>query len=268
MECLALSKYLILQFSRSVMSNSLWPHGLQHAKPPFPSPTPGVYPKSCSLSQWFHLTTSSSVIPFSSCPQSFPALGSFPMSQLFASGGQSIETSASTSVLQMNIQDWFPLECTGLISCSPRNSQESLQHHSSKASILQHSAFFMLQLSYPCMTTGKMIALTRWTFVGKVMSVFFKVFHSFLSKEQVSFNFMAAVTICTDFGAQENKVVTVSTVSPIYLPWSNDTGCHDLHFWMLNFKSAFSLSSFILIKSLFSSSSLSAIRVVSSAYPK
>ena len=158
--------------------------------------------------------------------------------------------------------DWFDLLALQVILKS------LLQHHSSKASILECSAFFMVQLSHPYMTTGKMIALTRWTFVGKVMSVFFKVFHSFLSKEQVSFNFMAAVTICTDFGAQENKVVTVSTVSPIYLPWSNDTGCHDLHFWMLNFKSAFSLSSFILIKSLFSSSSLSAIRVVSSAYPK
>ena len=90
------------QFSRSVVSDSLQPHGLQHTRPPCPSPTPRVYPNSCPLSQWCHTTLSSSVVPFSSCLQSFPASGSFPMSQLFVSGGQSIEVSASTSVLPMN----------------------------------------------------------------------------------------------------------------------------------------------------------------------
>ena len=95
-----------VQFSHSVMSNSLWPHELQHARPPCPSPTPGVYPNSCPLSRWCHPTISSSVVPFSSCPQSFPASGSFPMSQLFASGGQRIGVSASTSDLPMNTQDW------------------------------------------------------------------------------------------------------------------------------------------------------------------
>ena len=91
-----------VQFSLSVMSDSLRPNELQHARPPCPSPTPGVYPNPCPLSRWWHLTISSSLIPFSSCPQSFPASGSFPMSQLFASGGQSIGVSASTSVLPMN----------------------------------------------------------------------------------------------------------------------------------------------------------------------
>ena len=105
-----------LQFSRSVMSNSLGPHELQHARPPCPSLTPGVYPNPHLLSQWCHPTISSSVIPFSSCPQSFPASGSFKMSQLFASGGQNIGVSASTSVLPMNIQDWSPLGWTGWIS--------------------------------------------------------------------------------------------------------------------------------------------------------
>ena len=109
-----------VQFSRSVVSNSLWPHGLQHTRPPCPSPTPGVYSKSCPLSQWYHPTISSSVIPFSSCPQSFPASGSFQMSQVFASGGQSIGVSASASVLPMNIQDWFPLGWTGWISLVQR----------------------------------------------------------------------------------------------------------------------------------------------------
>ena len=97
------------QFSLSVMSDTLQPHELQHARPPCPSPTPGVHPNSCPLSQWCHPAISSSVVPFSSCPQSFPASGSFQMSQLFASGGQSTEVSASTSVLPKNTQDWSPL---------------------------------------------------------------------------------------------------------------------------------------------------------------
>ena len=98
-----------VQFTHSVMSNSLWPHGLQHARPPCPSPTPGVNPNSCPSSQWCHPTVSSSVVPFSSCLQSFPASESFQMSQLCASGDQSIGVSASTSALPMNIQDWSPL---------------------------------------------------------------------------------------------------------------------------------------------------------------
>ena len=98
------------------MTDSLRPHDLQHARPPCPSPTPGVYPNSCPLSQWCPPTISSSVIPFSSCPQSFPASEPFQMSQLFTSGGQSIGVSASTSVLPMNTQDWFPLGWTGWIS--------------------------------------------------------------------------------------------------------------------------------------------------------
>ena len=154
------------------MSNSLWPHEPQHTKPPHPSPLPRVYPNSCPLSWWCHPTISSSVIPFSSCLQSFPASGSFQRSQLFALGGQSIGVSASTLVLPMNIQDWSPLGWTGWISLQSKGLSKSLlQHHNSKASILRRSAFFIVQLSHPYMTTGKTIALTRWTFVGKVMSL-------------------------------------------------------------------------------------------------
>ena len=105
-----------VQFSCSVISGSLWPHELQHARLPCPSPTPGACSNSCPLSRWCHSTISSSVIPFSFCLQSFPVSGSFPMSQFFTSGGQSIGVSASTSVLPMNIQDWFPLGWTGWIS--------------------------------------------------------------------------------------------------------------------------------------------------------
>ena len=115
----------VSQFSNSVVSDSLRPHGLQHTRPPCPSPTPGVHSDSCPLSQWCHPTISSSVVPFSFCLQSFPASGSFQMSQLFASGGQSTGVSASTSVLPMNIQYWFPLGWTSWISLSPRVSQES-----------------------------------------------------------------------------------------------------------------------------------------------
>ena len=105
-----------VQFSHSIVSDSSWPHGLQHARPPCPSPAPGVYSNSCPSSQWCHPTISSCVIPFSSRPQSFPASGSFQMNQFFASGGQRIGVSASTSVLPLNIQDWFPLGWTGWIS--------------------------------------------------------------------------------------------------------------------------------------------------------
>ena len=133
------------------------------------------YSNSCPLSGWCHPAISSSVVPFSFCLQYFPASGSFQMSQLFASGGQNIGASPSASVLPMNIQGWFPLGWTGWNPCSSRDPQEStvFQHHSSKASILQHSAFFIVQLSHPYMTIRKTIALTRWTFVDKVMSLLF-----------------------------------------------------------------------------------------------
>ena len=106
--------FISVQFSRSVMSNSLWFHELQYARPPCPSPAPGVHPNPCPLSRWCHTTISSSVAPFSFCPRSFAASGSFPVSQLFSSAGQRI--GALASVLQVNIQDWFPLGLTGLIS--------------------------------------------------------------------------------------------------------------------------------------------------------
>ena len=114
-----------VQFSCSVVSNFLQPHGLQHTRPPCPSPTPRVDSTSCSLNQWSHPTISSSVVPFSFCLQSFLASGSFPKRQLFTSGGQSIGVSASTSVLPMNTQGWSPLGWTGWISLQSKDSQES-----------------------------------------------------------------------------------------------------------------------------------------------
>ena len=167
------------------MSDSLQPHGLPHARFPCPSPTPGACSNS-HLSSRCHATTSSSIIPFSSRLQSFPASGSFAMSQFFASDGQSIGASVSASVLPMNTQNWSPLGWTGWISLQFKGlSKRLLQYHSSKSSILWCSAFLIVQLSYPYMTTGKTIALTRRTFVGKVISLFFNMLCRLVSKNMV-----------------------------------------------------------------------------------
>ena len=132
----------VLQFSLSLTSNPLHPHGLQHPRPPCPSPTPRACSNSCPSSRWCHPIISSSVIPFSSCLQSFPASGSFPISQFFASDGQSIGTSASTWVLPMNLQDWFPLGWTGWISLQSKG----LSRVFSNITVQKHQ-FFSTQLS-------------------------------------------------------------------------------------------------------------------------
>ena len=166
------------QFSCSVVSDSLWLHEPQHTRTPCPSPTPRVYPNSWPLSKWCHPTISSSDVPFSSCPQTFPASGSFQMSQLFASGGQSTGVSASTSVLPMNVQNWSPLGWTGWISLQSKGfsrvlSNTTVQNHQFFGAQLDY--FFIVQLSHPYMTTGKTIALTRWTFVDKAMCLLFNI---------------------------------------------------------------------------------------------
>ena len=143
------------------MSNSLQHHEPQHARPLCPSPTPGVYPNSCPLNRWCHPTISSSVSPFSSCPQSFPASESFPMNQLFISGGQSIGVSASASVLPMNTQDWSPLGWTGWISLQSKG----LSRVFSNTTVQKH-----LLRSHPYMPTGKTIALTDRPLLTKHIS--------------------------------------------------------------------------------------------------
>ena len=163
------------------MSNSLWLHELQHTRLLCPSLSPGVCSNSCPLSWGCHPTISSLVALFSACPQSFPASGSFLMSRLFTSGGQNIGMSASASVLPMNIQGWFPLGLTGLVSLlSKRLSRVFFSTKNSKASILWCSAFFMVQLSHSYMTATKTTALTIQTFVGKVMSLLFNTFSRFV----------------------------------------------------------------------------------------
>ena len=158
------------------MSNSLWPHGLQHARPPCPSPTPEVYSNSRLPSRWCHPTISSSVIPFSSCLQSFPASGSFPNESVlhmrwpeYWSFSFSINLSNEYSgLISFRMDQLYLLAVQGTLN-------SLLQHYSSKASILRCSAFFIVKLSHPHKTTGKTIALTRQTFVGKVMSVLFNM---------------------------------------------------------------------------------------------
>ena len=151
-------------FGHWVMSDSLQPLGLQHARLPCPSSSPQACSNLCPLSQWCHPTISSSVIPFSCCLQSFPASGSFLMSWLFAAGGQSIGVSASASVLPMNIQDWFPLGLTGLISLQSKG----LSRVFSNTTVEKHQFFStqpsLVQLSIPSLATGKTVTLTYTDF--------------------------------------------------------------------------------------------------------
>ena len=164
-----------VQFSRSIVSNSLRPRGLQHARLPCPSRNPKACSNSHLSSQWCHPTILSSVVPFSSRLQSFPASG---LCQWVSSSNQVAKVlgvSASASVLPMTIQDWFPVGSRLDLPAVQGTLKSLLQHHSSKASILRHSAFFIVQLLHPYMTTGKTIALTRWTFVSKVMSLLFNM---------------------------------------------------------------------------------------------
>ena len=239
----------VSQFSCSVMSNSLQPHELQHARPPCPSPTARVYPNLCSLSRWCHPTISSSVIPFSSCPQSFPESGSFQMSQLFASRWPkywSFSFSISPSSEHPGLIS-FRMEWLDLLAVQG-TLKSLLQYHSSKASILWHSAFFIVQLSHPYMTTGKNIALTRWTFVDKVMSLLFNMMSrliiTFLPRSKCLLISWLQSPSAVILEPRKIKVATVSTVSPSI--------CHEVMgpdamlfvFWMLSFKPTFSLSSF------------------------
>ena len=164
------------------MSNSLWPHGLQHAWLRCPSPTPRAYSNSCPSCQWCHSTISSSVVTFSSCLQSFPASGSFPNESIlrirwskFWSFSFNISPFNEYSGLIFFRMDWLELHAI------QRTPKRCLQHHSSKASVLRCSAFFIVQLSHPYMTTGKSIAFTRWTFVGKVMSLLFNMLSRFVT---------------------------------------------------------------------------------------
>ena len=168
-----------LFFSCSVLFNSLWPYGLQHPRLPCALLSPRVCSISCPLGQWYHPNISASVAPFSSCPQSFPASGTFPVSWLFMSGGQSIRASALASVLSVNIQGWLPLVLSGLISLLSKGLARIFSSTTvRKQQFFSAQLFFIIQLLHPYVTTGKTIVLNRWTFVGKVMSLLYNMLSS------------------------------------------------------------------------------------------
>ena len=245
---------LFLLFSCSVMSESLWPHGLQHARLPCPSPSSGACSNSCPLSRWCHPTISSSVVPFSSCLQTlnfrvfsnesavcirWPKYWSFSFSIS--------PSNAHSGLISFRI-DWFDLLIV-------QGALKSLvQHHSSKASILLHSAFFIVQLSYPYMTTGKTIALTRRTFVSIVMSLFFNMLSrfviAFLPRSKRLLISWLQLPSAVILKPQKIKSLTVSIVFPSICHEVMGPDAMILVFWMLSFKPAFSRFSFTLIKRL------------------
>jgi len=207
---------------------------MQHARLLCPSLSPRVCSNSCPLNGWCHPTISPSVVPFSSCLQSFPASWSFPMSRLFAWGGQSIGASASALVLPMSIQGWFPFGLTGLISLQTLKSL--LQNPSSKALILQCSAFFMVQLSYLYMNAGKTIALTIWTIVGKVMPLLFNMLSrlvtAFLPRSKHLLISWLQSPSAVILEPKKIKSVTVSIVSPSICHEVMGPDAMILVFWM------------------------------------
>ena len=236
---------------------------------PESSPTPGVYSNTCSLSWWCHSIISSSVIS-SSCLQSFPASRSFPMSQFFLirwpkywSFSFSISPSNEYSELISFRMDWLDLLAV------QETLKSLLQHHSSKASVLQCSAFFMVQLSHPYMTTGKTIALNRWTVVDKLMSLLFNMMSrlviAFLPRSKSLLNSSLKPSSVVNFEPLKIKSLTVSPVSLSICHEVMGPDAMILVCWMLSFNSTFSLSSYTFIKRFFSSS-FTDIRMVSPAY--
>ena len=242
-----------VQFSRSAVSDTLQPHELKHARPPCPSPSPRVHSNSCPSSRWCHPAISSSVVPFSSCPPIPPSIKIFSNASTlhikwpkYWSFSFSISTSNEHPGQISFRVDLLAVQGT---------LKSLLQHHSSKGSILRHSAFFTVQLSHPYMINGKTIALTRWTFVGKVMSLLLNMLSrlviTFLPRSKrllITWLWSPSAVI---FEPLKTKSVTISTVSPSI--------CHEMMgldamisvFWILNFKPTFSLSSFTFIKRFF-----------------
>ena len=258
-----------VQFSHSVMSNSLWPHGLQHGRLLCPSLTTGAYSNSCPSNWWCHPTISS-CCPFLLLPSIFPSI------RVFSS--KSVLCIRWPKHLSFSFSISPPNEYSGLISFRMNSLdllavqgtlKSLLQHHSSKASILGHSAFLIVQLTHPYMTIGRTIALTRWTFAGKVMSLLFNMLSrlviAFLPRSKHLWISWLQSPSAVILEPPKIKSVTVSIVF--------SSICHEVmgpdamifFFWMLSFKPTFSLSSFAFIKRLFSSS-LSAINMVSSVY--
>ena len=231
--------FILLLFSPSVVSDSLWPHGLQNARLPCPSLSLTFFSNSCPLSQWCHPTISSSAAPFSSCSRSFPA--SVFSNELalrirwpkYWSFSFSISPSNKYSGLISFRIDWFDrLAVQGAL-------KSLLQHHNSKASILWHSSFFMVQLSHLSMTTGKTVILAIWTTVSKVMSLFFNMLSRFVIAFHPRGKYLSISRLQSPSAAISEptkiKSAFISTFPPIYLPWSDGTRCHDLSFLNVDF---------------------------------
>ena len=214
----------VSKFNHSVVSNCLLPHGLQHTRLPCPSPTPRVHSNSRPSSWWCHPAISSSVIPFSSCPQSLPASESFPMNQFFTLGGQNTGVSALASFLPKNTQDWSPLEWTGWISLQSKGRSKVFSN-----TTVQKYQFFSAQLSLQSNShihTGKTIALTRRTFVGKVMSLLLNMLSrlviTFLPRIKHLLISWLQSPYAVILEPPKIKSATVSTVSPsISMKWWN-----------------------------------------------
>ena len=249
------------------MSDSLWPHGLQHSRIPCPLPSPRVCPSSCRLYWWCHPTISTFVVPFSFCPQSSPASGSFPVSRLFTSGGQSIRASASASVLPVSIQGWLPLGFTGLILLS-----KELSRVFSSTAVQKHQFFGSLpSLWYSC---HNYMWLLERPYSLDYMDLCWKsdvfnsvqLFIAFLPRSNCLLISWLQSPSAVLLEPKKRKSVTASTFSPSIFHEVKGLDAMILVFLILSFKPAFSLSSLYLIERFFSSSSLSPIRVVSSAY--
>ena len=235
----------------SVVSDSLWPHGLQQSRLPCPSLSPGVCSNSCLLSLWCHPTISSSVALFSSCSQSFPASGSFPMSWLFTIGGQSTGASDSASVCSVNIQGHFPLGWTSLVSLLSKG----LSRVFSSTTIWKHQ-FLSTQSSL-----WSNFHIHTWLWKNHSFDYMDLCWQSDVSS--LLFNMLSSIIIAFLPGSkwlliswlqssstvilEPNKVCHCFLLFPSYLPWSDRTGCHDLRFWKLSFKSVFSICSFTFI---------------------
>ena len=235
--------YSLIQFSLVAESfPTLWPPGLQHAWIPCPSLNPRVCSNLCPSSQWCNPTTSSSVIPFFFCLQSFPASGHFPISQFFTSGGQSIGASVSASALPNGYSELISFRIGWLVLLAVQEIQESSltsQFKSISYSVLS----FMVQLSHPYMITGKTIALTRWTFVGKVVSLLFNMLSSFViaflpRSKYLLISWLQSPSVVI-FEAKKIKSDTVYTALPSIFHEVMGLDAMILVFWMLNFKPGF-----------------------------
>ena len=226
-----------VQFSHSFVSYSLRPHELQHARLPCPSPNPGVYSNSCPVSRWYHPTISSSVIPFSYWLQSFPDSRSFQCVSSSHQVAKVLEFQLQHQSFKWVFETDFPLEWTGWIPLQSRDLSRVFSN-TTKASVYQHSAFFIVQLSHPYMTTGKTIALARQTFVGKVTSLVFNmmsrlVITFFLRSKHLLISCLQSPSAVI-LEHKKNKVCYCFHCFPVCLPWRGGTRCYDISF--LNFE--------------------------------